>query len=436
MALTSRQKKIISVIGLIFVLIVFLGVRFHRAQPEAVSLEVWGIADEPEAFSAIIGNFQSQYPAVNINYSIKDEDTYHQELLEAFSNNQAPDIFMLWNSQIPFYENKVSPLDLSADEDFNLYDVSQSYPQEVKKEILRNDYLLGIPISTDNLALYYNRDIFNYYNIALPPSTWEEVLNLIAQLRRTNSQGQITRAAIALGSSGNIRWSTDILSALMMQYGSNIVNEEREETTFNNPVVLNGSRIFPGQEALSFYSQFSNPRSGYYTWNENFSDSVIAFSQGETAMMIGYQQAKKIIEAYGSDLNYETAALPQWQSSGEYINYGDAVSLVVSRNSAHPRESWLFLKFMAQENVAEFYYTQTQNPPARLDLIQKYVNDPENGIFIRQILTSQNWHQYNFQEIQTILQEMIANVANQGQTVEQAAKTAADRINFFWSKNE
>lgn len=436
MTLTIRQKKILLIAGLIIISIAFLGIRFHKTKPTPVSLEIWGILDDSKTFLPIIDNFQKKYPYTRINYTLKNKNTYHEDLLKAFSNNQAPDIFMLWNSNLPYYQNKISYLDLKKNKDFNLFDLDQTYPQIAKNELIKGDYLLGIPLYIDSLALYYNQDIFNYYNIALPPATWDEVLNLISRLRRINNQGQITRAAIALGSPYNIQWNFDILSALMMQYGSNIVDIDKKQITFKYDLWINGKKIVPGEEALRFYTQFSDPRSRYYTWNDNFADSVIAFSKGETAMLIGYNQAQKIIKEYNPNLNYGIASLPQFTAPFNKTNYGDTMSLVVSKHSKHPEESWQFLKFLSQKNIANFYYLQTKNPPARLDLIQNYINDPVNGIFIRQILLSQNWHQYNFQEITKIFQEMIEDVTRKGKISIQAIITASDRINFFWNKKQ
>ncbi len=430
-----RQKKILLVVGLIIISIVFLGIKFHKTKPTPVSLEIWGILDDAKTFLPIIDNFQKKYPYTRISYTLKDKDTYHEDLLRAFSDNQAPDIFMLWNSNLPYYQNKISHLDLKKDNDLNLFDLDQTYPKIAKNELLKDNYLLGIPLYVDTLALYYNQDIFNYYNIALPPSTWAEVLNLISRLRRTNNQGQITRAAIALGSPYNVRWNFDIISALMIQYGSNIVDIDKKQTTLEYELRINGKKILPGEEALKFYTQFSDSRSRYYTWNDNFIDSVIAFSKGKTAMFIGYNQAQKIIEEYNPNLNYGIASLPQFTAnSSNKINYGNVMSLVVSQNSKYSEECWTFLKFLAQKNTAKFYYLQTKNPPARLDLIQDYVNEPISGIFTRQILLSQNWHQYNFQEITKIFQEMIEAITHKGKSPIQAIIIAADRIDFFWNK--
>jgi len=436
MSLTSHQKKIILVAFVVIFLIIFAGAFFRKVRPAPVTLEFWGIGDEPAVFTPLIQEFKKTYPHIKINYTLKDEKTYYDELLRALADNRAPDILMLQDNWLPYYKDKIYPLDLNKDKYFNLLDLEQNYSPISLSGIIEDNHLLGLPLYTDVLALYYNKDVFNYYNIVLPPKTWEEVLNLISTLRRVNPQGQITRAAIALGSASNIEWETDILSALMMQYGSEIVDIVGKKAIFNFSVDKDGRRIVPGEEALKFYTQFNDPYSRYYTWNDNFNNSAIAFSRGETVMIIGYNQAKKIIKEYGPNLNYGIASLPQFADSSSRINYGYTMALAVLQTSKNPEESWNFLKFLSQKSIADHYFNQTKNPPTRLDLIQKHLNDLDSGIFIRQILTSRHWHQYDFQEIKTIFREMISAVILKGETSTKAINTGKERIEFFWGKKQ
>jgi len=434
MPLMSHQKKIILIVIAVIVLIVVLGVFFRRIRPVPVSLEFWGISDEPIVFNSLIQDFKKTYPHISINYTLKDQKTYHEDLLRALADNKAPDIVMLQDNWLPYYEDKIYPLDLKKDKYFNLLDLEQIFSQISRNEVVKDSYLLGLPLYTDVLALYYNKDVFNNYNIVLPPATWEEILNLISTLRRVNPQGQITRAAIALGSSSNVDWKTDILSALIMQYGGEIVDTSEQKAVLNVSINKEDKKIVPGEEALNFYTQFNDPYSRYYTWNDNFVDSTIAFSRGETVMMIGYNQAKKTINRYGANLNYGIASLPQFANSPSIINYGQTMTLAVLKNSEYHQESWNFLKFLSQKNNAQNYFLQTKNPPTRLDLIQEYLNDLDSGIFIREIATSYNWHQYDFQSINTIFKEMIEAVTYKGDASLKAVNTAVERINYFWSQ--
>jgi ABC-type glycerol-3-phosphate transport system substrate-binding protein len=219
-----------------------------------------------------------------------------------------------------------------------------------------------------------------------------------------------------------------------MQYGGEIVDTSEQKAVLNVSINKEDKKIVPGEEALGFYTQFNDPYSRYYTWNDNFADSGIAFSRGETVMMIGYNQAKETIDKYGANLNYGIAPLPQFANSPSIINYGQTMTLAVLKNSSHHQESWNFLKFLSQKNNAQNYFLQTKNLPTRLDLIQEYLNDLDSGIFIREIGTSRNWYQYDFQSINTVFKEMIEAVTYKGDTPSKAVSTAVEKINYFWSQ--
>ncbi|MDD3491609.1 MAG: extracellular solute-binding protein [Candidatus Pacebacteria bacterium] len=437
MSLTSHQKKIVLITFVVIFLIAFVSIFFRKVRPQPITLEIWGIRDEPLVFEPIIQAYNQSYPHVTVNYTLKDEKTYHEDLLRAFADNQAPDILMLQDNWLSVYQDKIYPLDLSADKHFNVFDLKQDYSPVSLSGVIENNHLLGLPFYTDTLVLYYNQDIFKHYNIVLPPTTWEEILDLIPILRQVNPQGRISRAAIALGLASNVEWEIDILSALMMQYGSEMVDLSEKRVIFDRAVEKGNKSIAPGEEAINFYTQFANPYSRYYTWNDNMDNSIIAFSRGEAVMMIGYNQAKKIIERYSPNLSYGVTALPQFiDGSSSRINYGQTMVLSVLQSSQHQKASWDFLKFFNQKNIAQSYFNQTKNPPARLDLINESLNDLDSGVFIRQLLTTYNWYQYNFQDIKKIFQEMINGVLLKGEEPARAIGTARDNINLFWKQRQ
>jgi len=434
--MTSRQKRIFFITLGIIIGFIVLAILLRRQIPKPVSLEMWGVIDEPAVFAPLINSFQKNNPHISIHYTKKDSAAYQNDLLKVFADNKAPDIFMLFGNWLPSYQDKIEPLNLKNDKDWNSLIISQTFPQVIQDDLVNNDSLLGIPIYIDTLALYFNKDIFDYYNIALPPQTWDEVVKLIPKLRKINSQGQVTRAAIALGTSNNIDWASDILSELMMQLGSSLVNKSDQKVTFDELITQNGSRIFPGKQALEFFTQFANPKSSLYTWNSSFSNSVSAFSQGKTAMIIGYNQAQNAIQKEAPGLRYGIAPFPYLSGNEEKINYARTMNLVVFNRSSHPKEAWQFLKYLSQSDNSQYYFLQTKNPPARLDLISLAINDSQTGVFASQILTSRNWYQIDSQEISIIFNEMIESVILQNISPSQAIFTAASRIELLWQQKK
>jgi len=416
MSLTPRQKNIVIIAVSIVFIIIFIGIVFHRTSSRPVTLEMWGIIDDPHVISSLTTKYHRLHPNVTIKYTAKKQDTYHQELLQAFASDKSPDIFMLFGNWLPLYEDKITPLKIQRDNIFNLKTLNELYPEAVSQELVQDEYLKGIPLYIDTLALYYNKDIFNYYNIALPPATWEEVLQLVPQLRKTNPQGQITRVAITMGTGSNTNWSTDILAALMMQKGSSVIDPQTKKVTFQESIREPGSSYkttSPGKEALNFYTQFANPRSRYYTWSGEFLNSIPVFIMDKTSMLIGYNRTQKIIKENNPGLNYGIAPLPHFADSTTNVNVASIMAIVVSKRSSHSKIAWDFLKFLAQKDNAQFYFLQTKNPPARRDLIQSYLTDPQAGVFISQTLSSKTWYQPDFQQVFQVFNDAIDSVLKQ-----------------------
>ncbi|MGC8651166.1 MAG: extracellular solute-binding protein [Minisyncoccia bacterium] len=433
--MTSHQKKIILGIIIFIGVFIVLTILLKKPSSKATTLEMWGLYDPPLVMNSLIDSFNKTNPNIAIHYTQKDPNTYYNDLINSFANNKAPDIFFLFGNWIPAFQNKIASLDLNQDKTLSLRLINDTYPQIVQDDLVYNNTLLGIPMSIDTLALYYNKDIFNYYNIPQPPQTWQDILNFIPLLRKTNAQGQITRAAIALGSSSNINWSTDILSELMMQLGSPMVDTQNLLVQFNRSLP-NNSQFVPGIEALKAYSQFANPKSKYYTWGENFPNAINAFSQGQTVMFIGYHLSDQSISAQSPSLNYGVTNFPIFNiiSNPTKVNFGRTMNFVVSQRSNSKDAAWQFLKYLGSKEASLYYFNQTKNPPSRRDLIPLAMNDEKVGVFASQILTSKNWYQFDFQQIHSLFNKMINDVILGNIQPEQAINTAASGIELGWQQ--
>ncbi len=437
--MTTRQKRIVFWGIVVIVIISFIGIRFNRLATRPQTLEMWGILDDPNNISSLLAKYHRLHPTIFVKYIAKNPETYNQDLLQAFASNKSPDLFMLPGNWLPTYKDKITPLNIKRDKVLNAKNLNELYPEVVNQELVRDGYLEGIPLYIDTLALYYNKSIFNYYNIALPPSSWEDVLKLVPRLRQITPQGKIKRAAIAIGTGHNTDWSSDILATLMMQKGSSVIDPQTKEITFAKPISIAGSSYgatTPGEEALGFYSQFANPRSRYYTWNSDLLSSLSAFTMGRAVMFIGYNQDQKMIKVHNPGLDYGIAPLPNFKGSLNKSNSAHVMTVVVSRHSAHQQTAWNLLKFLIQKNNAQYYFLQTKNPPARRDLIQENLNDPQVGVFISQILQGKVWYQIDFQKVPSIFMDMIDGVVRNNVSPSQAVRTAENRIYLLVQQNK
>lgn len=460
------KQKIAGVLLLVIVLVGFsgCGLKEPNPTPYTMELEVWGLFDDTDAYANIFENYTKLNPAIiKINYRKLTPDTYRRDLLDALASGQGPDIFLIHNTWLPSFKNKVvaAPTDI-----FNVQKFKQDFVDVAIADFLDADGVEAVPLSVDSLGLYYNKDLFNRAGITRPPVTWDELVMASRQMTIAGPNDQIIQSGVALGTATNINRATDILSLLMMQNGTMMMDDSRTRVTFDSISSVNNESVSPGANALDFYTSFARSTSAFYTWNSKLHYSTDAFSEGSVAMMLNYSYMRPIIEAKAPKLNYEVAPIPQMPGKApmNYANYwgfavaknkviaadpGSGVAQTPVSNETRIKEAWKFLTFLTarpaqldattaamftQKGVSpDFdpaidFLTKTQKPAARKDLIERQKADPVNGVFAAQNLIAKSWYQANPEAVEGIFAEMITQV-NLGETnVAETIKTAATRV--------
>ena len=419
-----------------------------------MNLEVWGVFDDSDAFQQVIGKYKELNPNIgSLEYRKFGVDTYRQDLLNALAAGKGPDIFLIRNSWIPAFSDKI----VSSPEGYiDERTYRNTFADAVSDDFISNDgKILGVALSADSLALYYNEDLLAAAGIARPPVTWDEFQDDVRLLTRINSFGEITQSGVALGTAANINRSTDVLSALFLQNGVLVPRGSSDELRLASA---------PGVNALSFYTQFANPTTSLYTWNPMMHYSIDAFYEGTAAMMINYSWHYETIKRKNSKLNFAVAPLPQ-PLGAQPFNFPNYWGFVVAKNKTAPEgtndkalydtarvfESWQFLKYAAFPNTGtvqlknpisgntkdfttnfdptEAYLAKTKRPAARRDLIEKQKTDPFLGPFADGNLLARSWRQTDPESVERVLGEMITSVNLGEASVQQALSTAESRIN-------
>ncbi|MEK7574008.1 MAG: extracellular solute-binding protein [Patescibacteria group bacterium] len=425
-----NQKIIISVAGsivLIFILIfagVIPGLRPGAKQRLKADLEFWGVFDKSDIYQSVIDQFQNIHQGVSINYRQFDPQSYENELINALAAGQGPDIFMIHNSWLPKHYDKISPL---PSEKLNIAVYGdQLFPKVVKTDFTANDVIYALPLSIDTLALIYNKDIFDQSGIALAPATWLEFQNIVPKLRILDNTGKISRAAAAIGGSEkSVNRATDLLSLLMLQAGAQMTDQDFTRATFAQ--TLTGG-FSPGLNALEFYTRFANPINFDYTWNEALHYSLDSFAESSSAMIFNYAYQLPNLKAKNPLLNLGVAPIPQ-NNPAKAVNYANYWGYTVSNKSPYSDLVWDFILLLTtNQNNARAYLQETKKPPALRFLINEYSNDPEIGIFAKQILTAKSWPQINDNKIETIFSDMIESVINGRQSAETALDQAEAEV--------
>ena len=437
-SILTDSRKLTYILGGAIGLMVFVALIFilrssvgSGAGTGAATIQVWGVFDDQTAFDAAIQSFEKANKNISVEFKmIPTTQNYEQTLINALAAGTGPDVFMIHNSWLPKHIGKLAPLPAVAPGAkaplMSIRQFQDTFVDVAYNDLVSSGKIYGMPLYVDTLALYYNKDLFSTAGIAQPPVTWNDFLDDVKKLTTYDASRNVIRSGAAIGSAHNVNRATDILMMLMLQSGVQMTNPDNTEATFAHSV--DGQPV--GENALTFYTDFTNPQKEVYTWNESQDYSIDAFSAGKTAMMINYAHQMPIIQQKASRLNWAVAPAPQ-ASVNDKRTYADYWPLSVSGQSKYPNQAWQFVYYMTAGDGALAYLNATNRPTARRDLVSQQQSDPNLGVFAEQSLTARSWHQADDAAIETIFSDMIDNVNLGRQSVTDAIKGAEDKTSVL-----
>lgn len=430
----------------------------NPAASKPVNLVWWTVYDNSEALQPVINAYRAMHPNVSVDIRVMRVNEYENTLVNALAEDRGPDILSLHNTWVTKYQNKLSPVPDSITVPFtsiqgtikketvtemrtkpglSVKDLKTQFFDQVASDCVINapsdsqppvnkDRVFAVPLSSDTLALYYNKDLLNAAGIPEPPAYWDDLQKMIPRLTKQDTQGNIVQSGAALGTAKNVERFSDILSVLMMQNGTKMFENDR--VIFDKtPVELSGRDTPPADSAVTFYTDFANPAKEVYTWNDKLPDSLQAFASGQTAFFFGYSYQLQQIVAQAPKLNFGIAKLPQIRDNPE-VNFANYWVEGVSKKTANLNWAWDFLQFAATADQAAKYLSVANRPTALRSLIQKQTDDINLSVFASQILTAKSWYRGKSDaSAEQAISDMIYSVLNGGE-IRQAVKNSANRV--------
>lgn len=423
---------------------------------EKVKLIYWRVFDGDDAFDEIIDAYRAQHPYVSIDYRVLRFEEYEEELIKALAKGEGPDIFTVHNTQMNEYKDLLLPMPASVTtkyletvgsvrketvlttkesalpsqrsikEDFvDVVAADVILPYQSNEDTPEEDRVFGLPLSVDTLALYYNKDLFDAAGIAQAPTTWEEFQKNVIALTRYASDGSVLQSGASLGTTQNIDRASDIIQVLMLQNGTSMI-DDRGRVAFNAIPNDVASGVFPGLDAVRFFTDFANPVKETYTWNADFTTNVDAFASGQTAMMLGYSYHFPIIQAASPTADIGVALLPQIGGGAKKVNFANYWIESVSKDTKHPNEAWDFVVFATSAEHVLSYLEETQKPTALRELIDEQIENEILNPFVEQILTAESWYYgNNVKAMDAALEDLADEVLSGNREAEDAINDAA-----------
>lgn len=385
---------------------------------ENIKLTYWRTVDGKDVFNPILEKWQSLHPNVEIEITNIPSGEYDKILSSAAARNELPDLFMMKSDWLPRYKNYLKP---APKQIFSIDDYKKTFAPVVAKDLIFNNEVYAVSYGVPTLGLFYNADKYNSAGISNPPSDWTALLEASSKLTKKQGGG-LLESGIAMGTA-NIADASSTMPLLMIQNGATMTDTPPTKATFQDP---DASNYPSSSKALDFYTSFAKPNKSSFSWSDGFGDSVTAFAQGKTAMIIDYPFRYGQIKAISPSLNYKTAKVPQVNTSNP-INYTEFWAEGVNKSTAYPDVAWDFYNFMTSYEIMNMYSVPTLKPASRLDLAKAQEQDSVIGPFAAQVPTAQDYYKGNNNKSDAAILEMI-NTALSGFDSAIAVRGASQKV--------
>jgi multiple sugar transport system substrate-binding protein len=367
---------------------------------------IWGTFDQG-TFNTVIGDLSKTDKAFNVvTYKKIDERSFEGELLNAIAEGNSPDLVLMPHTMLVSYRSKFTAISF------------ESYTERSFKDtyidgadiFMMEDGIYGIPIAADPLVLYWNKNLFANAGLALPPKTWESLVGeAVPALTKVDAQYNLSESAIGLGEFINLTHAKEILSMLLLQAGTTIVEEEGGEyrITLNDS---GGTGSPPAQAAISFFTQFASPGSRAYTWNRSRPFDRTAFTGGTLAMYLGFGSERIALEDANPNLSFDIAPVPQSQGATALRNYGTFYAFGIPKASRNPKGAYLAARVLASAATSDIVVKAFNLTPVHRSLYTGQSSDMYSGILRQAGLVARGWLDPAPQQTTGIFKTMVEEV--------------------------
>lgn len=280
------------------------------------------------------------------------------------------------------------------------------YPGPIASCMLNGKYY-GIPLGSNDLALYYNKDMFEAAGLK-PPTTFNELKNTAKKLTRDNTYGFAIAAP-------NYNYETTTF-----QYMPFLISQGAQ---------YNGVSSEEGISALNFLTDFLRDGSmskEIMDWEQ--SDLTKQFIANKVAMMVNGPWSINMLKNDAPNLKWGVVKIPREKKYSSVLG-GENWAIFKGKNED---AVWEFIKFTQEEEVLNEFCSEQGYIPSRKDIAERneeITKDPNMSVFLDELqYASQRGPHKNWPKISNAIANAVQESFTKAKTPEQAAKDAQAKI--------
>lgn len=422
---TSGTQIVILGIFIFFLVVgVFIFATFGTSNQEdpAEQIEIWGtlpIGSIVKVLNTVKDQYRNE-TIPTITYREIKKDIFETTLVEALADGEGPDVILIPSDLITANQKRLTIIgyDLLSQRNFKDSFIEGS------EILLTSEGSFGVPLLVDPLVMYWNRDMLTSKGIARAPISWEEMLSIINRLTERNEDKTIVKSALAFGDFANIKYAKDILISLIIQSGGLLIGRDDADKLVNQILEIKVDDAYPLNNAISFFTQFSDPLKPVYSWNRSLPDSEQAFLNGDLAFYFAPASEMANISSKNPNLNFDVASVPQSEGSPIKKTSGQIYSFSILDSSQGKQAAYQAISILSDSSSSQIFSSEIGLPSARRDLLS-VSNESVEDVYMRSAIWTFPWLDPNAKQTELIFREAVDSVVT--------GKTRIDNIAGFIS---
>jgi multiple sugar transport system substrate-binding protein len=313
---------------------------------DSVKLTFWNYWDgkNGEVIQALVDRYNQENPDVTIENVFIGWGELLPKLQLAVAGGDTPDLAAADMAWMPYLAHSSALLPLNSLIETSGIDQNDFYPALMAVNTY-GDQIFGLPVSTNNLELFINNDLFKAAGLdpAQPPTTWDELKD--AAVKCANPDKGIVGMELYTQPGEGLTWQFQVY---LWQAGGDFLNKDLTAAAFNSEA---------GTQALQFWMDLI--QSGAYTLSDWGS-----FEQGNACMRMDGSWMVGIL-AENAPFEFSVAKMPYPADGQPATNMGGEHIFIMAKDEASQQAAWDFITWFTSPDIQVEWDTQTGFMPIR-----------------------------------------------------------------------
>lgn len=354
------------------------------------------------AINNIISEYEKAHPNVKIKRTYVSSSDIKNKLLLGSIGNQGPDIVWIDSADHQTFAAAGILADITSE--VKAWGQADQYYDGPWSSTVYDGKNYGVPVGSNNLALFYNKDMFDEAGIK-PPTNWDELKEDAKLLTKKNVYGFAVSAV-------KTEEGTFQFLPFVLQAGSDVPDFDSQGTL----------------DAVNLYDYMAkNNYMSKEVITQKQSDTATQFAAGKVAMMVNGTWQIPFLQKEGK-VNWGVVPLPKGKTGATVLG---GENWAISAASKHKDAAFDVIRFANEPDRLKKLLQTNGRLPSRKDLLQDsfWQKDPQMKVFADAMeVAKARAYGPDYAGISEAIQTMLQQVLTGQASPEQAVQTAAGKI--------